>query len=60
MLAIKYEAELSKLQQRNKKLLEQNDDLTQRNQELENEIKRLKELLNSKGASKGRRSLNSN
>jgi transposase len=53
MLAIKYEAELSKLQQRNKKLLEHNDDLEQRNQELENEIKRLKALLNSKGASKG-------
>lgn len=53
MIAIKYDAELLKLEQRIKELLEQNHDLKRRNQELEEEVKRLKELLNAKGASKG-------
>ena len=53
MIVIEYDAELLKLEQRIKELLEQNHDLKRRNQELEEEVKRLKELLNAKGASKG-------
>ena len=55
MIAVEYEAELSKLEQRIKELLDRNHDLEQRNQELEQENKRLRELLNEKGESKASR-----
>jgi regulator of replication initiation timing len=55
MIAIEYDAELSKLQQRIEELLERNHDLERRNQELEQENQRLRELLNAKGESKGSR-----
>ena len=60
MMAIEYEAELLKFEQRIEELLGRNQDLENRNQELEDrnqeleqEIKRLRELLNAKGESKG-------
>jgi uncharacterized small protein (DUF1192 family) len=53
MMVIEYEAKLLKSEQRIDELLGQNDDLKQRIQDLEEENKRLKELLNQKGASKG-------
>jgi hypothetical protein len=53
MIAIEYDAELSKLQQRIEELLERNHDLERRNQELEQENQRLREMLNAKGESKG-------
>mgnify|MGYP003402487192 FL=1 len=59
MIAIEYDAKLTKLEQRIEELLERNHDLEQRNQELEQckekleqENKRLRELLNAKGESK--------
>lgn len=59
MIAIEYEAELSKLEQRIEELLEHNQELERcnqelerRNQELEQENRRLREMLNAKGESK--------
>lgn len=52
MIAIEYEAKLSKLEQRIEELLERNHELERRNQELEQENQRLREMLKAKGESK--------